>query len=192
MLAVLVPAAGASSRMGARDKLLEPVAGQPLLRLMVARALSVTPHVAVTLRAPDPERRAVLAGLDVVVIPVPDAATGMAASLRVGADWALSGRCSALMVVLPDMPDITTEDLHTLVADYAHHPDTPLRAASHDGQPGNPVILPRALWPLLSGLSGDQGARAIFATHPPRLCALQGDRALTDLDTPEAWARWRK
>ena len=31
-VAILIPAAGASSRMRGRDKLLEPVRGQPLLR----------------------------------------------------------------------------------------------------------------------------------------------------------------
>ena len=192
MLAVLVPAAGASRRMGGRDKLLEPVLGQPLLRLMVGRALSVTPHVAVTLRAPDPARATALQGLAVDMLPVPDAAEGMSASLRTGADWALAGPCTALLVLLPDMPDISADDLRRLQAEQSRAPDRPLRAASHDGTAGNPVILPRALWPVLRGLSGDQGARAIFAAHPPRLCPLQGDRALTDLDTPEAWARWRK
>jgi CTP:molybdopterin cytidylyltransferase MocA len=96
------------------------------------------------------------------------------------------------LVLLPDMPDISAGDLRSLQTEQARAPDRPLRAASDDGQAGNPVILPRALWPLLRGLSGDQGARAIFASHPPRLCPLQGDRALTDLDTPEAWARWRE
>jgi CTP:molybdopterin cytidylyltransferase MocA len=178
--------------MEGRDKLLESVAGVPLLRLVAERALSVTPHVAVTLRAPDPDRAAALQGLAVDVIPVPDAATGMSASLRAGAAWALSSPCTALLVLLPDMPDITANDLHRLVTDYARAPDTPLRAASQDGQPGNPVILPRVVWPLLRDLSGDQGARAILAAHPPRLCPLPGQRALTDLDTLEDWARWRK
>jgi CTP:molybdopterin cytidylyltransferase MocA len=40
-------------------------------------------------------------------------------------------------------------------------------------------------------LSGDEGARAILRRHPPRLLALPGRHAVTDLDTPEDWARWR-
>lgn len=191
MLAVLVPAAGASSRMGGRDKLLEPVAGQPLLRLVAKRALALTPHVAVTLREPDPARDAALAGLELRRLPVPDAAEGMSASLRAGAAWALCGPCSVVMVLLPDMPDVTEDDLRHLMAAHLQAPDQPLRAASAGGAPGHPVLLPRALWPRMALLSGDQGARALFADHLPRLFPLEGARALTDLDTPEAWARWR-
>lgn len=190
-VAILLPAAGASSRMQGRDKLLEMVNGQPLLRVMATRALRVSAQVAVTLRAPDPARMAALAGLPLHLIAVPDAAQGMAGSLRAGAHWALGGRASALMVILPDMPDITESDLRHLMAEHAHHPEAPLRAATMDGKAGHPVILPRMLWPEMTRLSGDQGARGLFQAHPPRLCPLPGARALTDLDTPEDWERWR-
>jgi molybdenum cofactor cytidylyltransferase len=189
--AILLPAAGASSRMRGRDKLLEQVADQPLLHVMAARACQVSAHVAVSLRAGDSARQAALAGLHLHPIPIPDAVEGMAASLRAGARWAMQGVCQGLMVLLPDMPDIATDDLRHLMADFARHPDAPLRATSIDGKMGHPVILPRRLWPAMTQLSGDMGARALMAAHPPRFCALPGQRALTDLDTPEDWARWR-
>ena len=188
--AILLPAAGASSRMRGRDKLLELVAGQPLLHVMAARACQVSAHVAVTLGAGQDARAQALTGLHVHPLTI-EATEGMAASLRAGAFWALQGPASRLMVLLPDMPDLTTDDLRHLIADAAHHPDRPLRATSIDGRPGHPVILPRKLWPAMTQLQGDMGARALMAAHPPRFCALPGQRALTDLDTPEDWARWR-
>ena len=58
MRAVLL-AAGSARRMQGRDKLLEPVQGQPLLRVLALRLLdSGVAQVAVTLRADDPARRA--------------------------------------------------------------------------------------------------------------------------------------
>jgi molybdenum cofactor cytidylyltransferase len=42
-------------------------------------------------------------------------------------------------------------------------------------------------------LTGDTGAREVLKRHSDRvhLVPLKGDRALTDLDTPEDWAAWR-
>ncbi|MCC5984225.1 MAG: nucleotidyltransferase family protein [Rhodobacteraceae bacterium] len=188
--AVLLPAAGASTRMRGRDKLLEPVDGAPLLRRQAARALVTGAAVLVTLRPADHARRAALSGLAVATRPVPDAAEGMAASLRAGAAWAGETGARALMILLPDMPGITTADIGALCAAWAADPGTPLRAATATGTPGHPVILPRTLFPALRALSGDQGARPLLPAttrHHP----LPDDRAVTDLDTPEAWAAWR-
>ena len=186
-LAIVLPAAGASRRMGGADKLLERVAGAPLLRVMAARACATGAEVAVTLRPGDTARAATLAGLPLTVIEVPDADEGMAASLRAGGRWAVG---DALMVLLPDMPEITTADMRALFAAWQEAPALPLRAASADGAPGHPVILPPARWPALAGLRGDTGARGLIADA--RLHPLPGTRAVTDLDTPAAWAAWRR
>ncbi|WP_327787076.1 nucleotidyltransferase family protein [Rhabdonatronobacter sediminivivens] len=186
--AIVLPAAGTSSRMGGADKLLEPVDAVPLLQVMAGRACATGAAVAVTLRPGDTARATVLEGLPLSVIAVPDAGEGMAASLRAGARWA-TGRAGALMVLLPDMPGITSADMTALFAAWQDNPERPLRAATADGQPGHPVILPPARWPAMARLQGDAGARDLVTDaglHP-----LPGQRAVTDLDTPTAWAAWR-
>lgn len=189
--AILLPAAGASQRMRGADKLLEWLGTAPLLRVIAERALSASAHVAVTL-PPDAQARAqALDGLAVQMLPVPDAAEGMAASLRAGAEWAMGLPADALMIALPDMPDVTAADMKALIAAQARRPDQPLRACTAAGVAGHPTLLPRALLPQVMGMQGDTGARALLRTHPPRLFTLAGDRAATDLDTPEDWARWR-
>ena len=186
MRAVLT-AAGSARRMQGRDKLLEGVQGQPLLRVMAQRLLAAgLGPVAVTLRAPDPTRAAALEGLEVTALPVPDAAAGMSASLRVAALWAAG---EALLVCPADMPDLTPEDF-SACAD-AFDGAAPLRATASDGTPGHPVIFPAHLLPLFADLTGDEGARALLRAHSPRLLALPGTHATTDLDTPEAWEKWR-
>ncbi|SDX52763.1 nucleotidyltransferase family protein [Roseicitreum antarcticum] len=188
---IALPAAGASSRMGGNDKLLMDVEGQPLLRHAARAALAVGYPVAVTLRPDDAARRAALSGLPVHVLPVADADAGMSGSIRAAASWAQGLGASALMVHLPDMPDITGDDIKALIEDHASTPAMVLRAASAEGAAGNPVILPSSLFAALQGVQGDTGARAALRGHPVRLHPLTGARALTDLDTPEAWADWR-
>lgn len=188
-VAILIPAAGASSRMRGADKLLEEVRGQPLLRDRVTLALGTGCAVAVTLPPDSAARSSALDGLRVTLLPVPDAATGMSASLRAGAGWAMATGATALMVLLPDLPDLTATDMSLML--QANDSETILRACDMDGTPGHPVILPARLLPELIRITGDTGARDLLRAHPVTPVPLPGHHATTDLDTPEAWAAWR-
>ncbi len=180
-------AAGFSSRMRGGDKLLETVDGTALLRLLATRGLAAGWPVAVTLPPGGAARRAALRGLPLDRLEVPDAATGMAASFRRLAA-ALPG---PLLVMLADMPEIETEDLRRFIAAHEAAPGRVLRATAASGRPGQPVLFPARLVPALAELEGDEGARSLLTDEEVVAIPLQGDRAITDLDTPEAWAAWR-
>jgi CTP:molybdopterin cytidylyltransferase MocA len=191
-LVILIPAAGASRRMRGADKLLEDIDGEPVLR-RTARIASEAAPVLVTL--PDtgpllPARRAALAGLGARILPVADAHEGLAASLRAGAREI--GAAEGMMILMPDMPEVTADDLHRLAAAFAADPTRPLRAATEDGtEAGHPVILPRRLMQEVAVLNGDRGARIVLEGETVRVLPLPGRRAVTDLDTPEDWEAWR-
>lgn len=179
--------------MRGRDKLLEEVRGQPLLRDRVKMALATGAQVLVTLPTDRPMRAAALEGLDhprLAMTTVRDAQTGLSASLRCGAYRATEHRMKALMVLLPDLPDLTADDITFML--QAFDLKFVLRATSQEGTPGHPVIFPAPLFAALTSLRGDQGARAILGHHPVTLLALPGRRATTDLDTPEDWQAWRE
>lgn len=168
------------------DKLLEDIEGLPILRRQALAMLAADlGSVAVTLRAPDPERQAVVQDLDVTTLPVPDASTGMSASLRAAADWAAG---HPLFILPADMPDISAADMRTLASAYT---GTPLRATSDQGTPGHPVLFSPDLLSELGKLSGDTGARDVLKTHPPKRIKLPRNHATTDLDTPEDWQAYR-
>lgn len=192
-IVVLIPAAGASSRMRGADKLLETVAGQPLLarQVMVARAAGL--RVLVTLRADRPARSAAIAELGADTQIIEDPSEGIAASVRAGARWA-QAQGASLLVLLADLPEITAEDLALLVRSAQEAPGRIVQATAADGTPGHPVIWPVTLLPALSQVRGDSGGRQIMAAPPAPILrvALPGARAITDLDTPEAWAAWRQ
>lgn len=172
------------------DKLLEDVGGAPLIRHAALAALGTGLAVTVTLRPDRPERAQALEGLSLARVTVPDAGDGMAASLRAGV--AALPPDTPVAVLLADMPEIGTEDLDRLVAAFAEAGgDTVVRAASADGQPGQPVIFPARLRHALLALSGDTGGRDILRHETVHLVPLPGRRALTDLDTPEDFAAWR-
>ena len=120
-IAILIPAAGTSSRMRGRDKLTEIVSGEPLLRRQAQTAMATGAHVCVTLPDYDHPRAGALAGLPVQLVGVPDADLGMSASLRRGV--AMLPRGMKAVVVLPaDMPEIDRALPVILVTHRYHQP----------------------------------------------------------------------
>lgn len=191
--AILMPAAGMSARMGGRDKLLEPAGGVPLLARQVIRALDTGADVYVTTRADRPARVEALRGLSqdrLFLVPVDAPEDGLSASLRAGVS-ALPDTVQVVMILLPDLPDITTEDLSAMLAAQAGAPGSTLRACTEDGTPGHPVIFPRRWFGELARLTGDRGAGALLRRIDVTCYPLPGRRAITDLDTPADWAAWR-
>lgn len=190
-LAIVILAAGRSRRMRGTDKLAQPVDGTPLLSLVCARAQATGCPVWVALPGHDHPRAALLPA-GVAPVAVRDADRGMGRSVA-AAIAALPEATGAAMILPADMPDLTRDDLAAMIGAYGARPDRILRATSAEGRPGHPVIFPRAFFGQLRALGGDQGARAILSAHPAMIdsLALPGHHALTDLDTPEDWARWR-
>ena len=192
-ISLVIPAAGASRRMGDRDKLLEVVDGRAMLRGVAERALALSDDVIVTLPALDHARAQALDGLNLRLIPVPDAADGMSTSLRRAAE-SVPDDTGGLMILPADMPDLTEEDLHSVMQAFTDASGEFLvQATGADGTPGHPVIFPADLIPDFATLTGDEGARSIVKANRARLIriALPRDHALTDLDTPDAWTLWR-
>lgn len=190
--AILILAAGASSRMGGPDKLMQHVNQMPLLAQVIQRAKATNLPVLVTL--PDlthPRARLVHDGGAVPVL-VPDWQTGMAASIRTGVA-ALPKNTNGVMILPADMPDLRSSDLLTMTQAFADTPTAILQATSSQGAPGHPVVFPADLFDALRSLRGDTGARPVIKAHPDRLRpqALPGNHALCDLDTPADWAAWK-
>ena len=194
MLAILILAAGASSRMQGADKLLQEVDGDPLIATMVRRAATTAGQVFVTVPDLDHARCQHLKNTPATLIPVPQATEGMGVSIATGVA-ALPETVSAVMILPGDMPELTAADLQTMAQAADNAPQGAiLRGTDTTGRPGHPVIFPRSAFPALVKLTGDQGARNVIKTHdgPVLPVTLPEAHALTDLDTPEDWRNWRK
>ncbi|MEO0991879.1 MAG: nucleotidyltransferase family protein [Pseudomonadota bacterium] len=195
-LAIVILAAGASSRMRGADKLLQPIDGTPLLVLMASRALQVTDQVLVTLPcSPLGERRQQeLSDLKrLTFVEVPDSERGMSRSFR-SAIACIPSWVTTLLVLPGDMPDIMSDDMMRVACAIDPSSDkTIARGYGSDGTPGHPVAFAKPHFAELALLDGDKGARDVLRTHARKVAKviLPGENATTDLDTPEAWAAWR-
>jgi len=191
MTPVLILAAGASSRMRGRDKLLEDVGGIPLLRRVCDRALATDHPVFVALPAADHPRCAAVPD-KVQQIIVPQASDGMGVTMREAV--AQLPDCAAFMLLLADLPEIKTVDMMAIWQARQDHPAHVIwRGATTQGAPGHPIVFDANLRPQFADLSGDTGGEQLVnplrdKTH---LSRFDTDRARLDLDTPEDWAAWR-
>lgn len=190
-IAAVILAAGRSSRMG-RNKLLVPVRGEPLIRRVAERALAsaAAPVIVVT----GNDGRAVaeaLAGLSVSIVENPEYEKGLSTSLIAGIN-AVPEDCDGALVLLGDMPEVETSLLDRLVAAFDPEEGRAICVATHDGQRGNPVLWTRAFFAEIRQLTGDAGARALFAANEELVCEVEAgnDGPLVDLDTPEALAAY--
>ena len=189
---ILILAGGASRRMGARDKLLEPVHGQPLLRLQAWRALKVSPAVSVLIRPDRPDLESALEGLNVRIIRADESEEGIGGSIRAGTRAHLDQSCFLLM--LADLVDIDSSDLRAVIGARNLSPGPMIwRGATTDGKPGHPILFEQPVFEDLLQLQGDTGGETIMAKHAGNinLVALPGAKARRDLDTPQDWDNWR-
>ena len=191
---IFIPAAGRSSRMRGRDKLLEQVEGEALLRRQTKAAIATGCPVMVGLASGATERQAAIDGLKATELHIKDADEGMGATLRTAAFFAARHAPDRpLMILLPDVPGIGPFDLKTVITRFEQEGGTKVtRATDETGKPGTPLILPARLIPAFTTLKGDEGGKHLLGQEELVTLPLSGDRATRDLDTPEDWTAWRK
>ncbi|MGO6874915.1 NTP transferase domain-containing protein, partial [Rhizobium ruizarguesonis] len=166
-VAIVILAAGKASRMGAgeKHKLLAEFGGVPLVRRSALTALGadVTSVIVVTGHRRG-EIEAALDGLALTLVDNPDYASGMASSLMAGFSSKRADGADGILVMLADMPGISTTHLNALIFAFRNAGGEAVVRAVSRGKPGNPVILPRSLNHAVLRLEGDVGARDVIAT----------------------------
>jgi molybdenum cofactor cytidylyltransferase len=185
VIAAIVLAAGASTRMG-RQKLTLPMAGgRPLVRLAVGQVLAAGLDEVVVVVGGDAEAvAAALATLPVRVVVNPRYAEGQSTSLRVGLD-ALRPGTDAAVVALGDQPLPDPDVIRRLVAAF-RTTGRPIAVPVYRDGRGNPVLFGATLFGELRGVTGDQGGRGVIARDPARVVEVPVDMAMpADIDTPQ-------
>ncbi|MEM1373689.1 MAG: nucleotidyltransferase family protein [Pseudomonadota bacterium] len=178
-VAGILLAAGRSTRFGSEDKLLAPFRGAPLVT-HAAKALA---------RASSERPIAVCASRDVTrllpefkCIEVDGSSRLMSDSLAAGIAAARLSSAQSALIVLGDMPLITTELLNE-VLDLAT--DQMGAAATTGLHPTPPACIPLHLFGTSSEAPSDSGARAILANLPPSQLVEPDPCLLRDIDTQD-------
>jgi molybdenum cofactor cytidylyltransferase len=178
--------------MAPRNKLLEPVGGEKMVRRVAATAIAsgaepvivVTGHEAASVNA-------ALRGLDVTIVANPDYAEGLSTSLRAGLRVLPAGIDGAL-ILLGDMPEVEGSVLRALMA--ALTDASAICVPVRHGRIGNPVLWGRSYFAEMMQLAGDKGAKPLMAQHQAQLIEVEvaTDSIFEDVDAPEDLARIKR
>lgn len=189
-IAIVVLAAGRARRMGVDGphKLLAAFDGVPLLRRVVLRAIAAdVASVSVVTGHRAEDMAGVLGGLPVEIVFNPDHADGMSSSLKAGLAAVSARQPDGLLVMLADMPEVTTAHLDALAGAFRAAGGRSIVRAADGGRRGNPVILPSVLFPALMTLQGDVGAREVIDRSALAVIDVEiGPAAHMDVDTVAA------
>lgn len=182
----IVLAAGQGSRFRAvadQDKLLAPCVGRDgvmrkvIEQVLVSLPASIQPRWVVT--TPDRTEVIRLAGVygcEVLLLQ----SAGMGDSIA-AAVTACAG-AHGWLVLLGDMPFILPSSIEQVVDELAADG---ISVPVHRGQFGHPVGFGSSFGPALMALSGDRGAKPLFAEAPVREVWVDDPGVLWDVDVPE-------
>jgi len=191
-IAAIVLAAGRSSRMAPRNKLLETVGGQAIVALVAKSAIASFVEPVVVVTGFEAARVAeALNGLNVVVVHNAAYAEGLSTSLRAGL-VALPAGCDGALVLLGDMPKIDASILNALIAAFAARDS--ICVPVHQGKTGNPILWGAAYFAEMMSLTGDAGAKRLLARHEARVrqVPVASTGIFADVDTPSDLARLKQ
>lgn len=184
--AAIILAAGQSRRMGEANKMTVEIMGKPMVR-HVGEAVdnSAIENILVITGYRADEVKIALQGLEISDYHNPDYDQGLSTSIACGIK-SLSQDVSSALILLGDMPFITSEMINILAKTASEKPNH-IIVSTHRGKRGNPVLWPRAFFDELCTIQGDVGARHIMAANQDRVIEVElGEAASLDLDTPEA------
>lgn len=174
-------AAGSSSRLG-RSKQLLLIHGAPLV-LHAAQVAIASGAVRVVVVVP-PGAAGILtalAGLPLETIENPDAAEGIASSIRCG----VRSTTGPWLLTLCDQPRVTPGHLQALMSAGGS-----IAATQYpDGRAGVPALFAIPLREELLALRGDSGAQRVIGAHRDLVQLVPFGEAAIDIDTEEDLAQ---
>ena len=183
MISAVVLAAGQGRRFGGLKQLAD-IRGKPLAQHAIDAATEGGVDEIVVVLGHDAERvRAALRMGSARWVVNHGYASGMASSLATGLAH-VDDRSEAAVVLLADQPGITGQHVRALRDAFAARRSPIVRLAFRSG-PG-PALLARELWPEVTRLEGDVGARALIERRPELVEDVDmGGDAPVDVDRPE-------
>lgn len=192
--AALLLAAGLSTRMGAENKLLAEIGGEPMVRCAARLLLDYGLETWVVTGHEREAVEAVLDGLDVRFVHNDAFADGQRTSVRAGLRAIAAMRPAPVLVALADQPWLEQQDIDKLVEAFSQTPRDAFLVPWFGDKRGNPVIVPEAIVAEIAGGTSLPERGPLTDGFPGRVRRWEApnDHFLRDIDTAEALAHFRR
>ena len=187
MLSLVILAAGKSSRMQGRNKLLANIEGVPMIRRVTKAALSSKADEVIVVVGWEEEKiRSAIAGLDCRIAANRNYEEGQSSSVRAGLN-AVNQSSRAVLILPGDIARIDTSAINKVIDKY-HHGECPIVIAGHEGRSGHPILLDKQLFPEIQRINEETfGLKAIVKKHQSEVCLVEtgSGNVLKDIDTTQ-------
>lgn len=187
MLSLIVLAAGKSTRMRGRNKLLVKVESRPIIRRVVEAGLkSKVDEVIVVLGWEADKIQKALDDLPCRFVVNKDYEKGQSSSVKAGLRE-VSGATQAILILPGDVAMIDASSINLVIDQYSRGKH-PIIVAAHKSRPGHPILLDRQLFREIEQIDEQSfGLKAVVKKHEGtvRFVEAGSSNVLRDVDTPE-------
>lgn len=183
--AIIILAAGASSRMGAPKQLLL-VDGKSLIKRICETAMDTPCHPIVTVLGANRNLiRKETERMPITVIDNPQWENGMSSSIKMGLAGAYMTEkaIDAAIFLTVDMPYVSAELINKMIEKAESDEKIEIVACKYNNQMGIPVLFKRTLFADLLELTGDEGAKKVVIKNKDKTAFIDFPEGKLDLDT---------
>ncbi len=191
--AIVILAAGSSSRMGSSKQLLPIEDETLLLRTSKAAIETEINNIVVVLGSNEIEHRRVLQKYNIKVVFNPDWENGIGSSLKTGLTFVLNvdSKLKGILILVCDQPYLTPKHLLNLITKH-HQSQKPIVASSYSDTAGVPVFFEQRYFRMILQLNDEQGAKTLIFENMHDAEVIDFQQGHIDLDTPEDYQSFLK
>jgi len=185
-VAVIILAAGTSSRMGQPKQLLS-YRGETLISYVIKCAIASSANLVITILGANGDRiEDNIGSFPITILKNNVWNEGISSSIRCGISYVEKyfSEIEAVIFLTCDQPFISTNLIDKIIDCYDAD-SQPIIASQYATTIGIPVLFPRILFPEIIQLKGDRGAKKIIERYRDRLKTIYFSRGEIDLDTFE-------
>ncbi|MBW4627354.1 MAG: nucleotidyltransferase family protein [Brasilonema octagenarum HA4186-MV1] len=184
-IAIMILAAGASTRMGTPKQLLLYQKRSLVQYITEIAIASVCKPVVVVLGAYSEQIRPQINHLPVSIVENLDWACGMSTSINSGIQFLhnLSQNIEAVVIVVCDQPFLSPQIINQLVDAY-YSTKKPIIACEYAGTLGVPALFSKRFFSELAELQGTSGAKKVINNNLTQVFSLLFAQGEIDIDTP--------
>ena len=172
--------------MGADNKLLLPIDGEPVVRRTARQILAAGPEEIIVVLGHQADL--VAAALDDLAIRTvinPAWRDGQMTSVHAGLA-ALAAPVDGIMICLADQPTLEAGDYRALIDAFLRAGDKSVVVPTHGGRRGNPIVLATAHRDEILARGANLGCKRFIARNPDLVATVEfeTDGFVRDIDTP--------
>jgi molybdenum cofactor cytidylyltransferase len=189
--AVLILAAGSSSRMG-RPKQLLKWKNTNLLSHAIRTAKKINPlEVFVVLGANFDLIKSEIELEGIKALNNKNWEKGLGNSIAFGVNYIIKSKSNidGVLIILADQPLIDLEYLNLLVDRFRPGKQQIIASTHKNGRHGVPALFDNVYFEELSKLEEDKGAKSVLQKYSENVTAINGEHLVSDIDTLEEYYR---